>query len=208
MANPLIITVKESEKELKQHIRMAMLRHRSATKTPTKKNRLKILVELKKAGNKGISKRELSKKTKLNHNTVQIWRKIYETEGIVAFLEDGRTGFKASEITVQEHEAIGAKLNDPYNGLQGYMELKNWYEATYDKEIKYNTLLKYCVRHFKSSCKVARKSHIKKDAKQVDHFKKTSVQWFDRLTNHLPRHFRREKRSFQKNKLVLSGYFG
>jgi len=168
MSKPLIITVKESEEELKQYIRRA--------KTPTKKNRLKILLEIKKAGEKGISKRNLSKKTKLNHNTVQIWRKKYETEGISAFLEDGRTGFKPSEITVEEHAAIAAKLNDPYNGLQGYMELKHWYEATYNKEIKYNTLLKYCVRHFKSSCKVARKSHIKKDANQVEYFKKTSVQ--------------------------------
>jgi transposase len=168
MANPLIIKVQESEQELRQYVRMA--------KTPTKKNRLKILVEIKKAGDKGISKRELSKKTKLNHNTVQIWRKIYETEGIAAFLEDGRTGFKPSDITANEHAAIGAKLNDPYNGLQGYVELKYWYEAAYSKSIKYNTLLKYCVRHFKSSCKVARKSHIKKDAEQVDHFKKTSVQ--------------------------------
>jgi transposase len=167
MSKPLIITVVETEEELKQYIRIA--------KTPTKKDRLKILVEIKKAGDKGISKRDLSKKTKLNHNTVQIWRKIYEKEGIAAFLDDGRTGFKPSEITVEEHEAIGAKLNDPYNGLQGYVELKCWYEATYGKAIKYNTLLKYCVRHFKSSCKVARKSHIKKDVTKVDHFKKTSV---------------------------------
>ena len=168
MSNPLIIPVKESEEELRRYIRMA--------KTPTKKNRLKILVEIKKAGDKGISKRDMSKKTKLNHNTVQIWRKKYGEEGISAFLDDGRTGFKPSEITMEEHAAISAKLNDPHNGLQGYMELKHWYEATYNKEIKYNTLLKYCVRHFKSSCKVARKSHIKKDAKQVEDFKKTSVQ--------------------------------
>jgi transposase len=168
MANPLLVAVTESEEELTQYIRRA--------KTPAKRNRLKILVEIKNAGAKGISKRELSKKTKLNHNTVQIWRKLYGKEGISAFLEDGRTGFKPTEITVEEHEAIGAKLNDPYNGLQGYMELKYWYDATYNKEIKYNTLLKYCVRHFKSSCKVARKSHIKKDVEQVDHFKKTSVQ--------------------------------
>jgi transposase len=168
MANPLIIAVKESNEELEQYVRMA--------KTPTKKKRLKILIAIKKSGATGISKRELAAKTKLNHNTVQIWRKKYGTEGISAFLEDGRTGFKPSEITAEEHEAICIKLNDPHNGLQGYMELKRWYEAIYGKEIKYNTLLKYCVRHFKSSCKVARKSHIKKDMNKVDHFKKTSVQ--------------------------------
>jgi transposase len=123
MAKPLIIRIKESDEELKRYVR--------AAKTPTKKKRLKILVEIKKAGPKGISKRKLAAKTKSNHNTVQIWRKKYETEGISAFLEDGRTGFKPSEITADEHEAIGAKLNDPYNGLQGYMELKHWYDAAY-----------------------------------------------------------------------------
>jgi transposase len=167
MAKPLIIKVRESDEELRQFIRTA--------KTPTKKKRLKILIEIKKSGDKGISKRVLSEKTKLNHNTVQIWRKKYAEEGIAPFLDDGRTGFKPSGITPEEHIAIGAKLNDPYNGLQGYMELKHWYDATYSKTIKYNTLMKYCVRHFKSSCKVARKSHIKKDAEKVDHFKKTSI---------------------------------
>jgi transposase len=168
MSNPLIINVKESIEELVRHVRSA--------KTPTKKNRLKILVEMKKAGDKGISKRALSHKTGLNHNTVQIWRNLYVEEGIAAFLRDGRTGFKPSGITGDEHAAIDAKLHDPYNGLQGYTELKRWYEETYDREIKYNTLLKYCVRHFGSSCKVARKSHIKKDAGRVEHFKKTSIQ--------------------------------
>jgi transposase len=160
MANPLVIKVIESVEELRKHIGRA--------KTATKKDRLKILVEIKKAGEKGISRRELSQKTELNHHTVQIWRKKYEKEGIAAFLEDGRTGFKPSEITAEEHGAISARLNDPYNGLQGYMELKYRYEATYNREIKYNTLLKYCVRHFKSPCRVARKSHMKKDAESVD----------------------------------------
>jgi transposase len=207
MAKPLIIIVKESEEELKQYT--AYFVHSTSirmAKTPTKKKRLKLLVEIKKAGDKGISKRDLSKKTKLNHNTVQIWRKKYEAEGISAFLEDGRTGFKPSEITVEEHVAIGAKLNDPYNGLQGYMELKYWYEAAYNKEVKYNTLLKYCVRHFKSSCKVARKSHNKKDANQVEHFTCTPYKVrVKKLRFNLRRDSRREERPFQKGKPVLSG---
>ena len=120
-------------------------------------------------------------------------------------MEDGRTGFKPSEITAEEHAAIGAKLNDPHNGLQGYMELKHWYVSTYSKEIKYNTLLKYCVRHFKSSCKVARKSHIKKDAGQVEHFTCTpytcaahsaSKVRVKKLRFNLRRDYRREERPF------------
>ena len=102
MAKPLIITVKESNEDLEQYVRIA--------KTRTKKKRLKILIEIKNAGITGISKRDLSSKLNLNHNTVQIWRKKYETEGISAFLEDGRRGFKPSEITAEEHDSICAKL--------------------------------------------------------------------------------------------------
>jgi hypothetical protein len=42
------------------------------------------------------------------------------------------------------------------------------------KTFNYNTLLYYCIRNFKSSVKVARKSHVKKDEDQGISFKKTS----------------------------------
>jgi transposase len=167
MAHPKVIQVKESVEELQQYKRTA--------KTQTQKKRFKILLAIKAAGEKGISKRDLAKKVNMNQNTVQHWRTVYLTMGLTAFLEDARTGFKPSEITPEEHKAIEEKLHDPKNGLQGYVELKSWYEATFNKEIKYNTLLKYCIRKFKSSCKVARKSHIKKDPEAGERLKKTSV---------------------------------
>ena len=68
---------------------------------------------------------------------------------------------------------IFQKLNDSENGLQGYVELKEWIEKEVGKTFKYNTLLYYCIRNFKSSVKVARKSHAKKDELALETFKKT-----------------------------------
>ncbi len=68
-----------------------------------------------------------------------------------------------------------AKLNNPQNGFQGYVELKDWIEKESGKTFKYNTLLYYSIRFFfKSSVKVASKSHVKKDEDQVISFKKIS----------------------------------
>ena len=69
---------------------------------------------------------------------------------------------------------LEAKLNNPQNGLQGYVELKDWIEKETGKTFNYNTLLYYCIRNFKSSVKVTRKSHVKKDENQVIAFKKIS----------------------------------
>jgi hypothetical protein len=64
-------------------------------------------------------------------------------------------------------------LNDRQNPLRGYVELLHWVKSSFNKEIKYNTLLKYTNREFAARVKVARKSHIKKDEQAVEAFKKT-----------------------------------
>jgi transposase len=69
---------------------------------------------------------------------------------------------------------IEKKLKDPKNGLAGYTELQQWIEKEFNKEVKYNTILKYAMRNFGSSVKVARKSHVKKDELAVESFKKAS----------------------------------
>ncbi|MFV8465946.1 transposase [Flavobacterium sp. LB1P62] len=56
---------------------------------------------------------------------------------------------------------LETKLNNPQNGLQGYVVLKDCIEKS-GKTFNYNTLLSYCIRNFKSNIKVARKSHFKK----------------------------------------------
>jgi transposase len=52
--------------------------------------------------------------------------------------------------------------------------LQQWIEKEFNKEVKYNTILKYAMRNFGSSVKVARKSHVKKDELAVESFKKDS----------------------------------
>ena len=62
-------------------------------------------------------------------------------------MEDKRIGFKPSLISQDEHKQIEAKLHDPTNGLRSYVELQDWIRQEFGKELKYNTLLKYCGRH-------------------------------------------------------------
>jgi transposase len=167
MALPLKITVTETIKELRS------LQRKSGELIG---KRLLMLIEIKKHEETGISKRELSKITGINHNSIVKWRKLYNEQGIATLLKHGRVGgFKKSVITKEEHQKIEKKLNNPKNGIRGYTELLEWVNTELSKDMKYITLLKYAERHFGSKIKVARKSHVKKDELQVEHFKKTSV---------------------------------
>lgn len=166
MASPKIITVKETLKEL-----TALLKKSSPLIAP----RIKTIIEIKKAKESGISRRALALIIGVDPNSIQAWRTSYVKGGINALITHNKKGFKPSVFTKQEHEAIDKKLSDPKNGLRGYVELLNWVEQEFDKPIKYNTLLKYCIKNFGSKVKVARKSHINKDEEAVNTFKKTSV---------------------------------
>jgi transposase len=164
MAAPKIIKVKESGKELNM-----LLKKSSTLIVP----RLRMLLELKKHEETGISKRDLSVLVGVNHNSIQTWRTMYEHGGLTYLCSHRKTGFRPSVFTKDEHNAIEAKLKDPMNGLRGYTELLNWIEQEFGKDVKYNTLLKYCIRKFGSRVKVARKSHVNKDDQSVEAFKKT-----------------------------------
>lgn len=166
MAHPFQITVKESIEELRK------LQRKSGELIG---KRLLMLIEIKKHEKTGISKRELSRITGINHNSIVKWRLQYNKEGIEPLLTHGRTGFKKSLISEEEHSKIENKLNDPKNGIRGYTELLEWVKQDLSKEMKYITLVKYVQRHFGSKIKVARKSHVKKDEAEVDTFKKTLV---------------------------------
>lgn len=166
MASPKIILVKETLPELKQILKNA---------SPLIAPRIRVLIEMKKAEHTGISKRDLAEAVGVNHNSAQTWRTMYSQGGITALCSHKMTGFKKSVFTKEEHDAIEKKLRDPKNGLRGYTELLDWVEKDFNKEVKYNTLLKYCMKNFGSKVKVARKSHIKKDEESVNTFKKSLV---------------------------------
>ena len=166
MAHAKIILIKESVKELKSLQKNQCL---------TVIKRLNMLIELKKNGSNGISKRTLAKLVGVDPNSIQKWRTMYLNEGISGITTHGMIGFKPSIITKEEHKKIEKKLNQPKDALRGYKELVQWVKNEFGKEIKYTTMVEYSKRHFGSKIKVARKSHVLKDDQAVDTFKKTSV---------------------------------
>jgi len=166
MSFPKQIIIKESLTELRKLQKASI---------PMIATRIKVLIEFKKNPAGGISKRAVADAVGVNHNSVQTWRTLYLHGGIAALVKHERKEGRPSAITAQEHQLIEKKLHDPKNGLRGYVELLNWVEVELKKTIKYNTLLKYSIRHFGSKVKVARKSHVKKDEAAVETFKKTSV---------------------------------
>ena len=166
MSAPKSIQVKESVIELKK-----LLKSTPRLIFP----RIKMLLEIKKHESMGgVSKRMLADIIGVNHNSIQTWRTLYEKGGIEELIKYTKNEGRPTILTAEEHQAIKTKLNDSKNGLRGYVELLDWIENTFKKEIKYNTLLKYTNREFGASVKVARKSHVKKDLEAVSAFKKTS----------------------------------
>ena len=137
-----------------------------------------MLIELKKSGTNGISKRQLAKLIGVDPNSIQKWRTIYLKKGIAGITCDGRVGFKPSLITKEEYKKIEHKLNQSEDALRGYKELMQWIKEELGKELKYTTVVEYAKRHFKSKIKVARKSHVLKNEASVSTFKKTSVRSF------------------------------
>ncbi len=166
MSKATIIHIKESSKELKQLQKNQPL---------TIIKRLNMLLELKKNGINGLSKRQLAKLIGVDPNSIQKWRTIYVNAGIKGIISHGRIGFKPNLITKEEHKKIEHKLNQPKNALRGYKELIQWIKDEFGKEIKYTTVVEYSKRHFGSKIKVARKSHLLKDELALTAFKKTSV---------------------------------
>lgn len=163
MAREKILVIKETEKEIINILKKSI---------PFIGQRLRVLLILKRNEKTGISKREVAKLAGVDPNNVQKVRTLNLNMGIEGLITHQKTGFEPSVFSVLEHNMLETKLNNPQNGLQGYVELKDWIEKESGKFFNYNTLLYYCIRNFKSSVKVARKSHVKKVEAQEDSFKK------------------------------------
>lgn len=166
MAKPLIIPVKEDLKDLRKLLK---------TSKPIFIPRIQMLIEMKKEGDKGISKRELMNRTGASSQSIHNWRTSYKEGGVDKLLSHNKGGFKPSVFTEEEHNKLSEILHDPNNHLTGFVELREWVKTEFNKEVKYNTLLKYCIQNFGAKTKVARKSHINKDEEKVETFKKTLV---------------------------------
>ena len=136
--------------------------------------RLQLLLLEKQNEDKRLSKAKLSNLLGVCKSSIQNWRNLYQKEGLLGLLSHNRGKSHVSSLA-SEHDLISKKINDSENGLSGYKELHEWLEKESHKSFKYRNVYNYCVQHFKSKIKVARKSHIKKDESKVEAFKKTSV---------------------------------
>lgn len=166
MSAPKTFKIKESESELKKLLKNS---------PPMIAKRLQALLVLKRNENFGISKRILADEIGVNHNSIQSWRTLYIKGGIKSLMSHSNIGYKPSKINKEQELALSAQLNNPHNGMVGFVELLDWFNTTFKTDINYKTFHGFVVRKFQAKIKTARKSHIKKDEQAVDTFKKTSV---------------------------------
>ena len=136
--------------------------------------RIRALILFKVHEETGISKAEVAARIGMDPGSAVQWRNAYIKGGLAGMLAHGKKGNRPSVIEPHQREALREKLHDPRNGLRGYTELVAWFNAHFGTEVKYKTLNQFVNRNFGASCKVARKSHVKKDAQAVETFKKTS----------------------------------
>jgi transposase len=166
MALPKIFRIKESEGEIRKLIK--------SNNTMIGK-RLHALLVFKQHEQTGISKRAVADHVGVDQNSVQTWRTVYIDEGIKGLMTHANTGYKPSKINSTQEKALKKKLGDPSNGMVGFSELLDWFNAAFKTTINYKTFHGFVVRKFKAKIKTARKSHVKKDQASVDAFKKTSA---------------------------------
>ena len=166
MAKAKEIIIQESVEELQKYLRKASCQ--------TIKKRIKMLIVIKKRAPEMLSKNELAKLCKCNHNSINSWRRFYLNGGMDAIMQHKWTGTKSKHLSEEQHQQMAEKLSDPFNGLVGYKELLSWVESEFDISIKYTTLYEYTRRNFKTKLKVSRKSHVKKNQDDLTAFKKNS----------------------------------
>jgi len=165
MSSPKTFKIKESESELKKLMKSSH---------PMIAKRLHALMIFKRNEDNGVSKRLVADEIGVNHNSVQTWRSLYIEGGIKKLMSHSNIGYKPSKINNKQEQALKEQLNNPHNGMVGFIELLDWFNKTFQTSINYKTFHGFVIRKFNAKIKVARKTHIKKDEKAVEAFKKTS----------------------------------
>ena len=163
MARAKEIFVKETTQELRK-----LLKEQSKQ---TMRNRIIMLQQIKQS-DRSLSKNELADLVGVNHNSIQKWRRLYETKSIKGLLEQTRGGKRREVITRLAHTAIEKRLKNPLDAFVSFEDLRRWVDEHYIPGIKYVTLNAYVKKHFGAKLKVARKSHVQKDPGAADTFKK------------------------------------
>ena len=143
--------------------------------TSTKDSRIKLkikgLILLKENPDK--KQEEIASHLCIGYSTLKRWIKQYNNKGFDAFSTIKAGGQKKSIIPEAVHKGLEEKLNDSANPLLGYWDAALWVENNFHVRIKYQTLRKYMIKHFKCKLKAPRKSHYQKDEQAIEAFLKT-----------------------------------
>ena len=159
MSAPKTFKIKQSEGELKRIMKNS---------TPMISKRVHALIVFKRNEATGISKRLVAEEIGVDHNSVQAWRTLYINGGIKMLMSHSNIGYKPNKITDEQELALKEQLNNPLNGMRGFIELLDWFNKNFKTDLNYKTFHGFVVRKYKAKIKVARKSHIKKDVQAIE----------------------------------------
>jgi transposase len=160
MPKKIIVTVKQTAKELKQ----------LQKQYPFKTKMLSMLMLLKKQPEQ--TKISLSLQLGVSDKSIQIWRENYLNGGIELMLKDKRGGYKKAAIPPKVNQALSERLNNPKQGFRSFIEVQQWLAAEFGIEMEYHAVNKYVKRKFGVRLKVSRKSHVLKSPADEAVFKK------------------------------------
>jgi transposase len=160
MAKALEVKVKESLTELRQFQKTQ----------PNKRSRIQMLVLIKEG--KQQTKDGLAEALGVSNKSVHSWRSNYLKGGIELMLKDKRGGNKVAQITPSMSVRIEKRLSNPKEGFKSYVEAQQWINEHFGLKMEYQAVNKFLKRKFNTKLKVARKSHIDKNAADEAVFKK------------------------------------
>lgn len=166
MADPKRFEIKEDMVTLRRELRRA--------NTETMRRRVRVLILYKAHEQVGISKHAVAKTLGVDAGSAMKWRNAYIQGGLAGLLSHNWKGNRPSVIKPDQREVLRLKLREPGNGLRGFTELLAWFNEQFNEEVNYSTMNKFVKRNYGAQCKVARKSHVKKDPEAITAFKKTS----------------------------------
>ena len=165
MATRKDIIITESAEELKQ------LFHKQPHHLHS---RIKMLHYLQ--SNVTNKTKELSEKLLVSTTTILAWKNAYLSGGLKELLTYERGKHKTNAtITPEINKVIVEQLSSPTSAFTSYVDLYHWLKENHLENITYRIVHHHTHTKLKASLKVARKSHIKKDAKVAEDFKKTLV---------------------------------
>lgn len=166
MAYPKQFKIKEELATLRKALR--------GSKNELTSKRLRALIVYKQHEKEGVSKGKVAARAGIDPNSALKWRNAYIDGGLTGLLSHGIRSNRRGAIQPDQRESLRDKLHDPQNGLRGYTELVEWFNTRFGTQVKYHAMNKFVKRNHGAQCKVARKSHVKKDPEAVAAFKKTS----------------------------------